>query len=642
MKLRRTTGAAAVALSICLGPAAALLADEWVLGGTGGIPWARFAKNTAQIDSQTAPGAIQMRGFSPDQNLLTTLKFTYGKPVDFVREGDAALWDNTAFRDAASLTIVDGDPASSTEDLFKRSGIDQSGRVFFLDLGSRVPAERLVFYPRQEGTDANGRPHSEDFVRRFEVQIADGQSYVTGQPLYQLLRDVPVNPASVATLRFPPQFIRFLRLRVGSRSPFEIAEVELYGDGFVPRASYESQVIPLGRASNYGRIFWSQQSLERVEGALRQSEDPRTSVTIRMRTGLDDTPLVFYQRVIDPETRVVSFEEITEEAFESLQGAGRSEDDADNWSDWSLPLRSGQQIPLPSPRPFFQLQILLEGTAVSQTARLDSLVIESSIPPAEAVFGEISIEGEPGPEHGIAQVDGGETVRFAYDVSGVIQATQSGFDALRIDTPTRPRFLDLLMGDPLVSVAPDEVTETDSSLAVLFAANRIEFGNNAPFRVVFEGSVVLYGTVFSGRVWDSTSDLLGQPVLEGNANRDVQTNTLRVALTERSVGDILRKVAVAPPVFTPNGDAVNDEARVEFTVTQISEPRSFEVQILDLSGRRVKSLVRQKRVGGVFSEVWDGTDDYGVTVAPGIYLVSIDIQTATGSFRRTRTVRVAY
>ena len=290
MKLRRTTGAAAVALSICLGPAAALLADEWVLGGTGGIPWARFAKNTAQIDSQTAPGAIQMRGFSPDQNLLTTLKFTYGKPVDFVREGDAALWDNTAFRDAASLTIVDGDPASSTEDLFKRSGIDQSGRVFFLDLGSRVPAERLVFYPRQEGTDANGRPHSEDFVRRFEVQIADGQSYVTGQPLYQLLRDVPVNPASVATLRFPPQFIRFLRLRVGSRSPFEIAEVELYGDGFVPRASYESQVIPLGRASNYGRIFWSQQSLERVEGALGQSEDPRTSVTIRMRTGLDDTP----------------------------------------------------------------------------------------------------------------------------------------------------------------------------------------------------------------------------------------------------------------------------------------------------------------------------------------------------------------
>ena len=181
-------------------------------------------------------------------------------------------------------------------------------------------------------------------------------------------------------------------------------------------------------------------------------------------------------------------------------------------------------------------------------------------------------------------------MRFAYDVSGVIQATQSGFDALRIDTPTRPRFLDLLMGDPLVSVAPDEVTETDSSLAVLFAANRIEFGNNAPFRIVFEGSVVLYGTVFSGRVWDSTSDLLGQPVLEGNANRDVQTNTLRVALTERSVGDILRKVAVAPPVFTPNGDAVNDEARVEFTVTQISEPRSFEVQILDLGGHRVRSL----------------------------------------------------
>jgi hypothetical protein len=288
------------------------------------------------------------------------------------------------------------------------------------------------------------------------------------------------------------------------------------------------------------------------------------------------------------------------------------------------------------------LQILLEGTSVSQTARLDSLVIESSVPPASAVFGEISIEGEPDPEHSIAQVDGGETVRFAYDVSARVTATQTGFDALRINTPTQPRFLELLMGNPLVSVAPDDVLETDSSLTVVFSRNRIQATNNVPLRVVFEGSVVVFGTVFSGRVWDSTSELLGQPVLEGDANRDVQTNTLRVALTEQSVGDILRKVRVVPPVLTPNGDGINDVVRVEFTVTQISQPRSLDVLVLDLSGRRVRRLVQEKRVGGVFSEVWDGTDDHGVTVPPGIYLTSVEIHTATGSYRTTKTVRVAY
>ena len=639
----RATLVGALTLGMGLGSARVALADEWVLGGLGGIPWAQVAKSTAQIDSQTSPTAIRMRGFSPDQNILTSLTWSYGRPSDFVSEGDAALWDNTAFQDKISLSIVDGDSTTSTELLFKRPGIDQSGRVFFLDMGSRIPAERLVFYPRQEGTDANGRPYSDDFVRRYEVQIADGQSYVAGQPLFQLLRDVPVNPTSVASLIFPSQFIRFLRLRVGSRGPFEIAEMELFGDGFVPRAAYESQVINLGETSNYGTISWGQQSLERVEGEMRQADDPQTSVTIRMKTGLDDTPLIFYERVVDADTRVVSFDEISEREFGALQkGAGLFENDSENWSDWSLPLVSGQLIPLPSPRPFFQLQILLEGTSVSQTASLESLVVESSVPPASAVFGEISIDGEPDPEHSIAQVDGGETVRFVYDVSARVTATQSGFDALRIDTPTQPRFLDLLMGNPFVNVAPDDVLETDSSLTVVFSRDRIQATNNVPLRVVFEGSVVVFGTVFSGRVWDSTSELLGQPVLEGDANRQVQTNTLRVALTERSVGDILRKVRVVPPVFTPNGDGINDEARVEFTVTQISQPRSLDVLVLDLSGRRVRRLVQEKRVGGVFSEVWDGTDDHGATVPPGTYLTSVEIHTATGSYRTTKTVRIAY
>ena len=58
-------------------------------------------------------------------------------------------------------------------------------------------------------------------------------------------------------MKFPQQFIRFIRLRVGSRNPFEIAEFELYGNGFVPRATYVSKVINLGSVSNYGSISWA-------------------------------------------------------------------------------------------------------------------------------------------------------------------------------------------------------------------------------------------------------------------------------------------------------------------------------------------------------------------------------------------------
>ena len=43
---------------------------------------------------------------------------------------------------------------------------------------------------------------------------------------------------------------------------------------------------------------------------------------------------------------------------------------------------------MPSPRSFFQLQFVMESESVAQTVRIDSLVIEHSIPPAAAVFGE--------------------------------------------------------------------------------------------------------------------------------------------------------------------------------------------------------------------------------------------------------------
>ena len=251
--------AARIAVLLCASCAWApwLAADEWVLGGGGGLPWGDLVQVRAQIDDQSSPGAIQIRGFTPDENIITTLSWAYGKPNDLVSEGNAALWDNTAARNSISLSIVDGDDTTSTADLFKTAGVDQDGRTFFLDMGSRVPADSLVFFPRQEGTYANGKPFSDDFVRKHRISVSDGLTYVNEQPLFTLLRDVPVNPNSVFTMKFPQQFIRFIQLRVGSRSPFEIAEFELYGNGFVPRATYRSQVIDLGEVSNYGTISWA-------------------------------------------------------------------------------------------------------------------------------------------------------------------------------------------------------------------------------------------------------------------------------------------------------------------------------------------------------------------------------------------------
>ncbi len=650
--------AARIAVLLCASCAWApwLAADEWVLGGGGGLPWGDLVQVRAQIDDQSSPGAIQIRGFTPDENIITTLAWKYGKPNDLVSEGNAALWDNTAARNSISLSIVDGDDTTSTADLFKTAGVDQDGRTFFLDMGSRVPADSLVFFPRQEGTYANGKPFSDDFVRKHRISVSDGLTYVNEQPLFTLLRDVPVNPNSVFTMKFPQQFIRFIQLRVGSRSPFEIAEFELYGNGFVPRATYRSQVIDLGEVSNYGTISWAQRALELVEGELIELPDlGQTSVAVRMKTGQDDSPLVHFQKVVDDETRAVSQVVVSEADYNKLPSGekGDIEDDADNWSPWSLPLESGQLIPLPSPRPYFQLQIIMESQSVTQTVRIDSLRIEHSLPPAAAVVGEISLADEPNPPADIGvidkddavvlpSIDGGEEVLFAYDVRAIINDNQNGFDALRIDTPTPARFVGLQMGDPLEPVEPDRVSVGDRSLEVIFTSNKINFDNNVPLRVLFEGSTVVFGTIFTGTVWDTQSDILGQPVLEGDANFDVSTNSLRVALTQQSVGEIVRAIEFNPSVFTPNGDGINDHIAIKYTVIQISEPKPIEVAIYDLAGRLVRVLADREQPGGIYTEMWDGRSDADEAVPPGSYVVSLSVDSGIGNFRRVGVVGVAY
>lgn len=640
------------------GPLAQLVnGDQWVLGGGSDVQWGDVVSIRSQIDENSIPGSIQIRGFTPDQNIITSLEWVYGKPNDVVSEGGAALWDNTAFRSGDALNIVDGDGETSTMDLFKAAGQDQDGRAFILDFGSRVPADSLVFYPRQTGASANGRPYSEDYVRKHTVFMSDGLSYVNEQPLYSLLRDVPVNSNSIFSMKFPQQFIRFIRLRVGSRNPFEIAEIEMYGNGFVPRATYISKVIDLGSVSNYGVISWAERALELENDRLIELEDQgMTSLSVRMKTGLDNSPLVHFKKVVDPETRIVSQVVVSESEYDGLSvgDKGDIENDTENWSAWSLPLVSGERIPLPSPRPFFQLQIVMESESVTQTLRLDSLVVQHSVPPASAVVGEISLVDDPDPsaEIGVIEkddvvvlssIDGGEEVRFAYDVRATIASRdENGFDAIRIDTPTPTEFESLYMGQPLKEVDPDLVKVDKDGIEVVFTSNRIDYSNNVPLRIIFKGSTVIFGTIFSGTVWDTQSEILGQPVLEGDANYEVRTNSLRVALSRSSVGEIVRAIDYSPKIFTPNGDGLNDRMQISYTVIQISEPKPVNVEVYDLAGKRVRILADRDQIGGIYSEEWDGRDDSGKMVPPGNYLVLLKVNSGIGTFERVGLVGVAY
>ena len=62
----------------------------------------------------------------------------------------------------------------------------------------------------------------------------------------------------------------------------------------------------------------------------------------------------------------------------------------------------------------------------------------------------------------------------------------------------------------------------------------------------------------------------------------------------------------------------------------------------DLDGRAVAAVPVGEQMAGVHAARWDGRDDAGHRVAPGVYLVAVAVLSEEASGLRLRPVGVAY
>ena len=105
----------------------------WQVGGQG-LTWQSQSQSSAAI-TFGIPGAIQLVGFTSEDNIISKLNWVDDTPIGFTRERSAAhVWDNVALKNP-NLPIVDGNPGTSTEDRFKVFGVNQTGTRLFFDLG---------------------------------------------------------------------------------------------------------------------------------------------------------------------------------------------------------------------------------------------------------------------------------------------------------------------------------------------------------------------------------------------------------------------------------------------------------------------------------------------------------------------------
>ena len=346
--------------------------------------------------------------------------------------------------------------------------------------------------------------------------------------------------------------------------------------------------------------------------------------------------------------------EVTESQFDRLNARvwpwdpasvgwrGPIVDDTDSWSFWSSPLRdSGQRPRVPKGR-YLQVQVELETGTLGEFARVDSLVIETSSLLAERVLGEVAVAGDLQPQGKVALVEAGTPVEFVYDLRAEFaRSEQPGFDAVRVLLPSPGVVRGLEMGEPLVAVVADSISAEGQEL-VVYLPERIHRLGAQRLRLRLETAVYGASGELGAEVFARETDDLPQGVEGGDVGEEIGTNQLRVLAVATSLGSVLGDVAVHPATFTPQGDGVNEEVVIDYTLFRVLEQAEVEVEVFTLGGQQVRRLSSASQAAGRYQVRWKGRDADDRLVAPGIYLVRVGVATEIGLVERIHAVAVIY
>ena len=544
---------------------------------------------------------------------------------------------NTARNSVNPLNLIDGNIESQEKMGFgNRLNPDRPAAELLLDLGSFFWISGLRL--------AGGRGEAREarLWNQYRLEVSDGSREVDGSLAWQTLAERNAGRGfgkriSLNVEEFQPVIARFFRiewdLSQGNYNNAVFSELQLFGDGFQPRVELTSGLIEPGRGRNLTTIEWD------------SDLQPETRVEVQTRTGNSlDTLLHYYTS-----TGI----EVAEAAYNRIRFAWHKGDivpeavAGSDWEPWSEPYQaaSGSAVTSPSPRRYLKIRARLLSGDPEAFATLGAVRVNFS----GLVAGSLHAALTP------TRVDS-LGVERSFSLLVELGPLEQGFDELLITPPPGMELSFDPAGDPVFAGPAPAFAEGDGPGG--FRLKRVRVLSDAPdslhlafaavdpevevFRVDFRGVLLTAGGRLRAQLRNSEGEGFWQPVDE----KVPRTSLQLVAVPERK--RLLGDLTVRPPVFSPNGDGVNDELRLVFTVMMVAGSAAVQAEIFDLAGRRVRRLEERREVGaGGYSMSWDGRDDKGELVPPGVYAVRLKpavdtADTRVGNRELLRTLAVAY
>ncbi len=519
--------------------------------------------NTSSIDYKSVPGFFQLQtGENENLALRRSAYIVYlgVAPTDTAWKNGNKLVDGSK---STFISIVGGNQGA------------EPGTYIIIDLQAVRNVKKVVM------TTFSGNIA----LRPRGFSIFAGLDTLTMERVYQQLDNQVVNPVAEFDA-IVSQYIKIVIDVIPQINSTTIAEVEIYGEGFLPQGFFYSSVRNAGQNVNFGTFEYK---ADIPEG---------TSVSFNFRTGNSTT-------------------------FDST------------WSQFGDEIINSRSLfEVYEPRKYIQYRVKLTTSNL-----LSPLVDEVKVNYDNKNIAS-GTDAFITPQ--ISQILKENEFTLVIDAS--FDNSDYGIDTLLILTPSPATIRDAKVNGVSVSY----LSSVSASKVVLVFSSTIKV--NSRIEVRFLSTPFLGVSPYIAKI--SSKQVANNPQkVDSKVVNNIQAWSI---ITDGVPDKLLISVKATPNPFTPNNDGINDLTNIEFFLGNIAEPRNdlgkqtreLKVKIYDLTGKLVKDLYDDKT--GAFAFIadngitWDGRDNNGKIVRPGLYLYQIIIDSDNGGENITKTIVVSY